>query len=341
MRRRVPLVLFAALLAGCLEREETIVVAPDGALEVRHRFKGDPGEFGPGGDALPSGAPWTVTDQDLKKDDGKVEHVREAKGRFASAGDLPRGFGPAGDTAPLAFTTSLTGEKLGDGSVRWTFERRYPARAWAWRQRLFERHFPDELQKKLGTKGDGPADPAARREALTGLLAFERAKHQALLEQALAVLARPGEDAAVAARRALRARTTFGAAFDREWKVAELEQLLDAPAGMKAFEARYDASVVAASLRAGAEAAAAEGGAGAEVAEALLRPALELARRTHQATEDLQDESFALRVTFPGKVVLSDAGTLEDGGRTAVWRWKGAELSDRELVLRAVAVAGP
>lgn len=338
-----PLALAAALLlTGCLEREETIVVGADGSLEVTHRFKGDPGEFGPGGDALPTGGPWEVTDRDVKQEDGKVQHLREARARFARAADLPGGFGAAGDPAPLGFTTTLTSERLADGSVRHTFERRYAPRAWAWRQRLFERHFPDELQKKLGGKGDGPADPPARREALAGLLAFERAKHQALLEQALAPMTMPGEDPALTARRALRARTAFGAAFDRAWKVADLERLLDGgPAEQKAFEARYEAEVLAASLAAGAEAAAAEGGADREVAAGLLRPALEQARRAHQATEDLQDETFALRVTFPGRVQLTDADALEDGGRTAVWRWKGVDLCDRELVLRAVAVTGP
>ncbi|MBX3467789.1 MAG: hypothetical protein KF878_12970 [Planctomycetes bacterium] len=48
-----------------------------------------------------------------------------------------------------------------------------------------------------------------------------------------------------------------------------------------------------------------------------------------------------MRVTFPGPVALSDAQALEDGGRTAVFRFDGAALNDRPQVLRAVAVLRP
>ncbi|MCO5170698.1 MAG: hypothetical protein M9894_30580 [Planctomycetes bacterium] len=334
-------VLGLVVLPGCLEREERITVSADGALDVVHVFKGDPGDFAPGGDALPAGAPWLVTERDAPRDDGRVERVREARARFAGAADVPEGFGAPGDEASLRFTTSLAVERLPDGATRYTFERRYAPRVWAWRERLFEEHLPQALRDRLASKDGAPLDPAARREGLAGLLAFERAKGQALLERALATTAAPGEDRAVGARRALRARAGYAAAFDGAWRVDDLVGLLEAPRQEQvALEARYRAETRRAALAAGVDAAVAEGAApGARPAlEAALGAALDLERARLEATEDLQDERFVVRVTFPGAVVLSDAVSLEDGGRTAVFRFDGKALNDRPQVLRAVAV---
>ena len=89
---RLSVLLFAVSLGGCLERDERIVVSPDGALDVTLTFKGDAGEFGPTGDALPTGAPWVVTDRDVARKDGQGEdhgtltrHVEEAV-RFSLRG---------------------------------------------------------------------------------------------------------------------------------------------------------------------------------------------------------------------------------------------------------------
>lgn len=345
MARLTPVLGLVGLLAlpGCLEREERITVLPDGALDVVHVFKGDPGDFAPGGDALPSGPPWQVTERDAPRDDGQVDRVREARARFARAADVPEGFGAPGDEASLRFTTSLVVERLPEGATRYTFERRYEARAWAWRERLLEDHLPRATRERLAGKEPGRLDEAQRREALAGLLAFERGKGQALLERALAAAA-PDDDPAAAARRGLRARTAYGAAFDGAWRVDDLARLLKAPrAEQVALEARYRAETRRAALAAGVDAALAEGappGARAALEDALAR-AFDLERARLEATEDLQDERFVVRVTFPGPVALSDAQALEDGGRTAVFRFDGAALNDRPQVLRAVAVLRP
>lgn len=342
MRRTLLLLPLTLLLSGCLEREERVVVAPDGGVSVEHRFQGDAAEFGPVGDALPeAGGAWTVTDEDVARKDGKgSDHVRRASGRFPDAGAVPEGFGRPGDTSSLRFTTSVTRERLPDGSTRTTFERRYLPRAWAWRERLRERHLPQALLDRLSKEPDETKKEAAKREALVGLLAFERAKGQALLERALQAVAVAGEPAAVTARRALDARARFGAAFDAAWKTDDVLRLVSAPrAEQAALEARYRAQTIDAAVAAGVDAAVAAGADGEAALEAALRAALEAERRTLEATEDLQDETFCVRVTLPGAVALTDAEALEDDGRTAVFRFGGKELAEAPPVLRVVSIS--
>ncbi len=344
MRRRLLLLPLIVLLSGCLEREERVTVAADGGVAVEHRFKGDAAEFGPIGDALPeAGGPWTVTDEEVARSDGEgSDHVRRASARFSDAAALPDGFGKPGDASALRFTTSVTQERLADGSTRTTFERRYLPRGWSWRERLRERHLPQALLDRLGKEEEGAKKEATKREALVGLLAFERAKGQALLERALQAVAVAGEPGAVAARRALDARARFGAAFDAAWKTDDVLKLVSAPrAEQAALEARYRAQTLDAAVAAGVEAALAAGAGGEAALEGTLRAALEAERRTLEATEDLQDETFCVRVTLPGRVVLSDAEALEDDGRTAVLRFGGKELAESPLVLRVVSIAKP
>lgn len=340
---RLAALLAALTLAGCLEREEHIVVAPDGALEVTHTFKGDAAEFGPTGDALPTGAPWVVTDRDVPREDGKGDdHVREAKGRFAGAAALPEGFGLPGDETSLRFSTHLAIERLSDGSTRYTFERRHAPRALAWRERLLERHLPTDVRERLGGKREGALGEADKRAALAGLLAFERAKGQALLAAALAEVTPSSDGDPAAARRTLRATTAYAAAFDAAWRVDDVLAFIAAPrAEQVALEARYRDETLRAAVAAGVAAATAEGAAPGAALEQALRAALEAERRRLEASEDLQDEQFVVRVTFPGQVELSDAHALEDGGRTAVFRFSGKDLADQTHVLRAVAVSRP
>ncbi len=341
----VPALVAAVALTGCLERDERITVSPDGALEVVLRLKGDPGEFGPVGDALPGGPPWLVTDREVPREDGRgTDHVREARARFARAEDVPTTFGAPGDEASLRFRTALTVDRLADGGTRYTFERRYEPRAWSWRERLLERHLPQEVRDRLAGKTEGPMDERLQRDALAGLLAFERAKGQALVEDALGAVAPAAEEPAVAARRALRARAAYAAGFDAAWQVDDLQALLGAPRSEQvALEARYREETRRLAVQAGADASVAEGAApGARAAlEDELGAAFDAARARLEATEDLQDESFVVRVTFPGPVALSDADALEDDGRTAVFRFQGKDLADQPHVLRAVAIAKP
>src|SRR5277367_2865940 len=45
MRIQVSMLCCSLLLAGCLDRKETIKVEKDGSVSISHVLKGDPGEF--------------------------------------------------------------------------------------------------------------------------------------------------------------------------------------------------------------------------------------------------------------------------------------------------------
>jgi hypothetical protein len=322
--------------AGCLERYEDIAVGGDGTLTILHRLKGNPEEFREKrADALPSGAPWDVQERDVPPEDGKgAEHIREARARFASADAVPETFGPPGDPAPLCAKTSLTIAREG-GTVRYTFVRRYEPRAYAWRERAFRRAFPEGLRRELERLEGRPLSPDLKRRAAAALLAFEREKAEDLLEEAIAIAApeRAGDTAAM-----LRARAALGRAIDGAWPVETVVGSLDLPAEEKAaLDARFRDETVRAAAEAGAGALAGEDLARREALRESLRAAFEGARRVVDATEDLQDESFEVRVSFPVPVAAAAGATVEVGGNAAVFRFKGEDLRDAPLVLRVVA----
>jgi hypothetical protein len=334
------------LQPGCLERKEEIRVLPDGGLIVTHRLKGDPSEFRPGrADVLPSGGPWSLRDFDVpRENEPKSDHVREATARFADAASIPETFGAPGDPAPLRMRTTLRVEREG-AVVRYVFERRYAPRAYGMREAVFKKAFPDDLRKALEKQGEGGLDEETTRRTVVAMVAFERGKALAHLDEALAAAAPDRADT----RARLAARAAFERAFDAAWRPEALVSYVDASDEVKAdLEARFRADTARAAGEAGAAAllASAERKAKPDAAthravEKRVIEAYEAARRVLDATEDLGDETFEVRVTFPAPVVLSDADALEDDGRTAVFRFGGEHLRDREQVLRAVAEGKP
>ncbi len=188
-------------LPGCLERKERIVVRADGLVTVSHAFKGDAAEVAEtSADKLPTGGVWRVHDEDVPRAGGDgSDHVRTASAELATAGEIPETFGAPDDPAPLRAKTSVSTERTRDGKTRWTFERRYAPRSRAWRQRLFERHFPEALRKELEQKaGDPPLPDEVLARAADALVRFERDRNAALLESALTSLG-PSADAYVLA----------------------------------------------------------------------------------------------------------------------------------------------
>jgi len=328
-----------ALAGGCLERKETIEVRANGSVRVSHRLKGDAAEFRRDrADTLPFGAPWVVLDHDLPRDDGKgADRLREASAEFASAAHIPETFGAPGDPAPLRARTALAIDRLAGGTFRYTFERRYAPRPYAWRERLFKRALPDDLVQQVARKDGEPIPEDVKLRAIAGLIEFERTKSEVLLEQAMdAVL---GERAGPRAR--LAARASLGKSIAREWRPEALVAILDGSEEEQAkVDARWRADSARTAARAGAAALEAEG-ARVKGLEERLHEAFVTARRTLDATEDLQDETFEVRVRFPVPVVLADAAAIEDEGRTAVFRFGGQDLRDAEQVLRVVAEGRP
>src|SRR5262249_22136008 len=103
------------------------------------------------------------------------------------------------------------------------------------------------------------------------------------------------------------------------------------PAKREALDARYRSETVKQAATSGAT------GLGETALEEKLGSAFLRARRVLEVTEALGLHSFEVRVEMPAPVVLSDADALEDAGHTAVFRFKGEDLRDRDHVLRVVA----
>jgi hypothetical protein len=324
----------AALLPGCLERKEKTTVHADGSVHVALHFKGDAGEFAAdAAEKLPSGAPWTVRDEDVGRD-----HVRTAEADFRSASEVPETSGSPDDAAPLHAKTSVTVERTKDGGTRWIFERRYAARPRAWRQRLFDRAFPESLKKELERKeGDPPLSDEQLLRAVTALVQFERERNASLLEQTLTAIGE--KDALVSTR----ARASFLASFDATWKPEDvLVAVKGSPEEHAKLDARYKEATGKSAVKSAADAVIERSPeANRAELESKLAAAFETARRIHDATEALQLHTFEVKVELPGKIVATDAPELEDDGHTAVFKFGGADLCDREHVLRAVAESAP
>lgn len=336
--RALTVSLLALTAPGCLEREESLAIQPDGAILVSHVFTGPEAELAAGGDALPHGQPWTIDERRERSQDGKELLVREARARFEGVAALPTSFARADDPAALQFRTALAIEPLEDGSTRYTFERRYLPRAWAWHQRL-ERDVPAALRESVRERPLTELGAAV----LEGLLELELRLRQELLEQAFQDMSAEGSwDQPTLARLILRARGALATRFRGTWGVEDAREWLRADqAGRERLEAEYREEVRGMVVEVGTWAMLVEG-APLETRQRLasrLGEEYRLAERRLRVTQDLQDDAFLLRVTFPGPVTLAGQGELQDDGRTVVFRFSGQDLNDAPLVLRATAVA--
>ena len=124
--------LTLAAFAGCVERDEEIVIAPDGSVVMTLTHKGDEENI-LGSDAMPSAASgWEVT-RSTEKENDKTRYVLKSERRFAAGEQLPRTFAAAGDPDVdlyLDFPTTLRIEKRADGTYYY-FRRVYTPRRWA------------------------------------------------------------------------------------------------------------------------------------------------------------------------------------------------------------------
>ena len=142
-RQWVSLVAIAALACGCLEREETLVIAADGSVRAQHVVDGDAGDFLSGAARYPQHAPFSTQRRDYVDRDGNAKVTVRATAEFARVEDMPTHYGPAGDglaaEAVQLLSEFTTWER--DGRRFYRFERRYQPRAWADYRVFYRRAF--------------------------------------------------------------------------------------------------------------------------------------------------------------------------------------------------------
>lgn len=327
-RMSVLLGTVALLVSGCLERKETIRVDRDGSVRIRVEVEGDPGDF-VGGDALPDKyTGWKTKDEFETDDNGKEQQRRVATRDFAAGRPLPDSYAdPDGAQYGIAlmFPTTLEIERRRDGTY-YHFRRVYEARAQARytvHRELFKQIFT-ELDELAGKDPAELTDEQRTRlvEILRLLEALKRAEYVAAGAAAL--------EEEWPQDYGLRLRQAVMDHFQRA-DAAELVELLgepDSPERNDAVNAFGDELIAAARdvLR-------------QELAELRVPPhqaelffdAYDEEQARRAVTEDLDDETWEIRVEMPGEIVAHNATDCDERGVT--WAFPAKVLHDRDHVL--------
>jgi hypothetical protein len=328
----VPVTVAAALLGGCLEREERIVVRDDGSVSVELSFRADSDEELYLGDAVPSeDRGWMVSAWTEHDEQGREIFRLTAEQSFEPGVALPESLGDLRDPyrdVTLRFPSSVMLEPRADGTY-YHFRRVYRARPWAqlevMRQKVLEQAGPldrDRLEQL------GPAEAAAVVDALAGAevtrlvhfarLAFADVTPEAPQDAWLAVRAAAADaladlDSPALAQLLLEAEEDPAAAAALERSRAELEhRTLAAMQAALRDTGRYPPS---------------------QINRFLHR--FDQHRMAHRVTEDLGDERFTVRVRMPGTVVGHNGSAEQDG--VVTWTFDGSMLRDREVELMATS----
>lgn len=326
--------LAATLVAGCLERKETIRVTRDGAAEIRLEYTGAAADF-EGGDALPQDgvAGWNVELKHVAKDDSEEIELR-GRLEIAAGKPLPDSFAESGDEAhktSLRFPTTIKVEKRRDGTY-YHFRRTYEARQHARFEIYRTAAGGDEKLKELGGKEPSEMTDEQRREVIAVLRAVEAGKRAEFVSAAAATMREKWPQ-----HYGLLLRQAVLDVFNN----ADMDPLV----ALLASEA--DAERDAAINRAGDELVS-----GArEVLEALLKEwqvprgetsaffaAYDEQEQRRVVTEDLADERWKIELVLPGELVAHNGVAQEDG--SVLWEFDASALNDREQELMATSRVG-
>lgn len=330
--------LGAAMLAGCLERVESITIAPDGSAMLRSEFRGTPEDFKKTDDALPeAGGAWAVTQREERDAEGKPRVVRVAELSVARGDGLPGTYGAPDDpraASGLAFPTTLRVNTTG-GHTYFDFSRTYVHREEAKYAYAKKRLMGGDAFKAM--EGKDPADMTGeQRELLMRTLArLEADKHVRFIDAGAAALE---AERAWPQEVALSLRTAALEFADR-FDIAEASTLLGRPrtperdAALEGVKREFMEGLHAA-IKASLDRFALPQDQVKRFIDAALA---ERARR--QATEDLADERWVVRVTMPGTIIAHNADRVE--GNTLVWEFTAEAIMDRDQTVRATSSIAP
>lgn len=174
------LMAFAPVLISlsCVEREEKIKIALDGAVTIELEYEGSEEEISDG-DAMPSiEAGWEVERVVEKDDNGDVTVKLTSERRYEPGEALFRNFAALGDPDTdlySDFPTEVRIERRWD-AIYYYFHRTYTPRRWAYIQRWHDEFIDDEI-KRLGEKPVDeltPDEQAQVAEAFAGAEAFKQ-----------------------------------------------------------------------------------------------------------------------------------------------------------------------
>ncbi len=328
----VALVMVALGLASCVEREERIVVRPDGLVDVVVTHRSESLEDLLDGDALPDANSGWETDLRIETDaQGDDLHVFE--GRITTAfGAVPGSFvaprAPDAETY-LQFPSSITVERRRDGTW-YHFRRSYQPRRWAELAALHESPAAKRVQDVGSIDSDGQPN-IDQLESLARALVDIQVERTLLFARRAIVDSVPSasQDGWLRARESL---AKLGREIDARPVAEDLAKAMGASdeskrmeavkRALKRLERQVDESIKLAVRT--------ECGLGGSETTAFLRT-LARHRLESEVSEDLGDDAFKITVEMPG-VVMGTNGTALGGG-VVRWEFKGADLFDRPLEL--------
>lgn len=323
-------VLPLLFLAGCLDREETIQIEPDGSCTLQVQAKGDPNDVR-SGDCLPSQATgWDVAETTTRDAEGKETLTLTAKRSVPAGAPLPGSYAPAGDPVEplaLAFPTTIEVERRPEGTY-YHFRRVYAGREWNvveyHRTRLLE---TDEM-KKIAGKDPAKCTPEERAALVRALFDLARNETSTYLHQAGADMKPPLPQQAF-----LDALRAAMAPYEKATLPAQATDLLarGATDEIVALAVQIEEDVKHAtevSLRASGL---------PETTVRAFSDRCAFHRRRREISNDLGDENWLVTVVLPGRVVGHNSLDSAVGSETdrVTWKFDGKALFDRDVVLMA------
>lgn len=319
------LVLAVLLAAGCLEREETVTVQPDGAVDMTVTVKADQADELAPGRVPTAAAGWQVIQTEEKQDDGKSKHVVTAAQSFAPGSKLPGVDGDPNDADAdlyIHYPTTVTVEQRDDATY-YHFRRVYPARSFA-QVHLYEDAHRDTLDRITSKPHEQITDDEWRQVIALVTQANAHRKLELAKLAVNAVTPKLPQD-------------RWLAVFD---KVAAIGDDLDTDALIKAVRDNDENAITAQTqlfdqrLRTRLDDALTLS-AGYTAAQ-MDKFHAELARveKRQQITDDVQSTGYTVRLTLPGEILGSNADETAAGG-ALVWRFDGKWMLDRDMVLLA------
>lgn len=319
-------------LLGCLKREETIRIEPDGTAHLQMVFNGNPDDVRTGDAMLEDPGPWEVKDAIETDNDGDEDLTRTATLTVPPGEEFPTHF--AGDDTELAdlclaMSTSLEIEERSDGTY-YHFRRVYHRRDWA-RIDYFRRKFVEDSLKKLEEEDFAELNETGQWQIARDLLDLEGLKTLVLAEAAAKAVEPPlRQDDRLAIHQVI-AGVFREVDTDRVVKILLLDDdLKDAEIAGAVQEVRDELERKINEVLSARDPAGTLG--------RVFMDQFERERRRYAISEDLADERWKVVVELPGRILghNSLAGDPDDG--EVRWEFDGDALYDRDEVLLATSV---
>lgn len=317
----------ALLLAGCLERKETITVRPDGGVDMEVVYTSESHSELYLGDAVPTlDQGWIVEESVDVDEEGKETFTLRALASFPPDSPLPASYASRRDPAPeqsLQFPTTVTVTEDEHG-LRYDFRRIYRPRPWAFLAAPEER-LKDGVEKTLNGREIQELSESERLQVLEAAVQGEVLKQRTFARLAFLDVA---PDAPQEAWLAMYEAMAEPARSLDLLRIAEMMSRELTPEDEEALDAtgeRLDAETLAAAQRAMREV-----GLGKTMANEIIER-FDYHRRYHEITSDLGDDAFEITVVMPGRIVGHNGD--DRSGSRVTWKFGGDYVRDRDIEL--------